>query len=188
MNKNTNQLNSDVQTVAASAKNLRISPRKLRLAADMIKGMPAEAALQQLRFSPSKGAALVYKVVQSAIANAVNNYKMVPSELYVKTAFCDGAQVLKRTFPRARGSAFLIRKRMAHVTIELAPGKKYKGALVPVKAKVSKKESAENVEDTLKTKVPRAKGVARKVTGVSSERKMGRSMASRRPDDGKGDK
>lgn len=104
----------------ARLKNARISPQKARLVADQIRGMPVEKALQLLAFSNKKGADLIKKVLDSAIANAENNDGADVDELKVSEIFVDGATPLKRIKPRAKGRADRIVKRSSHITVRVA--------------------------------------------------------------------
>jgi large subunit ribosomal protein L22 len=101
----------------ATAKYLRISPRKARQAVDLIRGKKAQEALALLKFSPKKSARLVYKVLQSAVANAENNQGLDVDKLVVSQAFVNPGPTLKRIRPRAMGRAYLIRKRSSHITV-----------------------------------------------------------------------
>ncbi|MGQ9623468.1 MAG: 50S ribosomal protein L22 [Candidatus Caldatribacteriaceae bacterium] len=101
----------------ATAKYLRISPRKARQVVNLIRGKKAQEALVLLRFIPKKAARLVYKVLQSAIANAENNWNMDVEKLIVSRAYVDHGPTWKRVHPRAFGRAYLIRKRTSHITV-----------------------------------------------------------------------
>ena len=101
----------------ATAKYIRISPRKARRVIDLIRGKKIGEARAILKFTPNKAADPIYKVLQSAIANAEHNYDMDTDALYVKTAYVDGGPSLKRLMPRAQGRADVIRKRSSHITI-----------------------------------------------------------------------
>src|SRR5690606_33133496 len=92
-----------IMQVAAKLKYARISPQKCRLVADMVRGKPVGLALNTLRFTPKKGAKLVRKVLESAIANAENNLSADVDELKVQTITVDEAPVLKRFQARAKG-------------------------------------------------------------------------------------
>lgn len=105
--------------VTASARRLRISPRKMRLVTNLIKDLRAEEAITQLTFTNKKAAGMLAKLLKSAVANAENNFSMNPDQLFVKSVTCDMGQTMKRYFPRARGSAFTIRRKLAHVDIVL---------------------------------------------------------------------
>ncbi len=104
----------------AKLKHARISPQKARLVADQIRGMPVEKALQLLTFSSKKGADIIKKVLDSAIANAENNDGADVDELKVAEIFVDGATPLKRIKTRAKGRADRIMKRSSHITIRVA--------------------------------------------------------------------
>ena len=104
------------------AKNIRVSPRKTRLIVDAIRGMMVEDALATLRFMRSPTARLVAKAVRSAAANAENNFFMSPDRLYIVEAYVDGARMLKRFRPRARGRVSPILKRGCHITIVVEEG------------------------------------------------------------------
>jgi large subunit ribosomal protein L22 len=95
----------------------RISPQKARLVADQVRGMPVEKALQLLMFSPKKGAGLVRKTLESAIANAEHNEGADIDELKVSTIFIDAGPTLKRFMPRAKGRANRMIKRTSHITV-----------------------------------------------------------------------
>ncbi|OOG22888.1 50S ribosomal protein L22 [Thioalkalivibrio denitrificans] len=95
----------------------RISPQKCRLVADQIRGMPVERALQELTFSPKKGARIVKKVLESAIANAEHNEGADVDELRVSRICVDQGPTLKRIHARAKGRANRILKRTSHITV-----------------------------------------------------------------------
>lgn len=108
--------------VVAKLKGAQISPQKARLIADQVRGKPVEAALQLLSFSPKKGAAIIKKVLNSAIANAEHNQGADVDDLKVATICVDGGMTMKRIRPRAKGRADRILKRSCHITITLADG------------------------------------------------------------------
>ncbi len=98
----------------------RISPRKARVVADMIRGKDVEEALTILRFTPKKAARIIEKLLRSAIANAEVSPDIVDVDaLYVSKIYVDQGPMLKRIRPRAMGRAYLIRKKTSHITIEL---------------------------------------------------------------------
>ena len=103
----------------ALARQIRISPQKARLVADLIRGKSVESALTTLRFMPKKGARILRKVIESALANASQNEAIDVDTLYVKTIFIDGGPMLKRIRPRAQGRASRILKRSSHITVVL---------------------------------------------------------------------
>jgi len=106
--------------VRAIAKDTGISPRKVRLLVDMVRGKKVNDALTILRFASKPAARVVAKVVKSAAANAENNFQMSPSGLKIVTIFADEARMLKRFRPRARGRANPILKRSSHITVVVA--------------------------------------------------------------------
>lgn len=101
----------------AVAKFVRISPRKVRLVVDLIRGKKVEEALAILKFTPQISREPVIKVLKSAIANAEHNMEMSPDDLYVTRVFVDQGPTLKRIMPRAMGRADRIRKRTSHITV-----------------------------------------------------------------------
>lgn len=101
----------------AVAKYVRITPRKVRIVLDLIRGKNVAEAFAILKFTPKAGAEVVEKVLRSAVANAENNFDMDVDKLFVKAAFADQGPTLKRIHPRSRGQAFKILKRTSHVTI-----------------------------------------------------------------------
>jgi large subunit ribosomal protein L22 len=106
--------------VAAKLRGAKLSAQKARLVADQVRGMPVEAALDVLAFSPKKGAALIKKVLESAIANAEHNEGADVDELRVSTVFVDEGTTMKRIKPRAKGRADRILKRSCHITVKVA--------------------------------------------------------------------
>jgi len=103
--------------VRAVAKDTGISPRKVRLLVDMVRGKKVDEALTILRFTPTPTARVIAKVVESAVANADNNFQMSPSDLKIVTVFANEGRTLKRFRPRARGRANQILKRSSHITV-----------------------------------------------------------------------
>ena len=103
----------------AHLRTLRITPRKTRLVADLIRGKGVKVAEEILRFTPKGASQPLLKLLQSAKSNAVNNHDMFEDSLYVAKVMVNGGPVLKRYLPRARGRADLLRKRTSHVTIVL---------------------------------------------------------------------
>ena len=105
----------------ATAKYVRVSPRKARLVVDQVRGKDIARAREILRFSERAISEVVEKVLNSAVANAENNHHMRSNNLVVKAAFVDEDPTLKRIRPRAKGSASRIRKRTSHITVIVAP-------------------------------------------------------------------
>lgn len=103
----------------ALARFIRISPQKARLVADTVRGKSVAAALDTLRFMPKKGARIIRRVIESAVANAAQNESIDVDSLYVKQINVDGGPMLKRIRPRAMGRATRILKRTSHITVVL---------------------------------------------------------------------
>ncbi len=103
----------------AVGKYIRISPQKARLVADVVRGMNVDQAITTLRFMPKKGAGILRKVIESAVANATQNDQADIDNLYVKSIMIDGGPSLKRIRPRAMGRATGIIKRTSHITVIL---------------------------------------------------------------------
>ena len=106
--------------VAAKLSGARLSAQKARLVADQIRGKGVEDALDILAFSTKKGAAIIKKVLESAIANAEHNEGADVDELKVSTIYVDEGLTMKRVRPRAKGRADRISKRTCHITIKVA--------------------------------------------------------------------
>jgi large subunit ribosomal protein L22 len=104
----------------AIAKYLRISPRKVRLNADLVRGKKVEEALSLLTHTPKSGARMVSKVVQSALANARQDKSIDVDTLFVKTIFVNQGPTLKRWRSKPMGRAGRIRKRTCHITVVLS--------------------------------------------------------------------
>ena len=104
--------------ISATLKYLRMSPRKVRLVVDLVRGMEVERAKLNLQFSDKGGSSPVLKLLNSAIANASNNFKKTEG-LYIKKIFVDQGPTYKRFRPRARGMVSPINKRTSHVTVIL---------------------------------------------------------------------
>ena len=103
----------------AVAKFVRVSPQKLRLIMDQVRGKKIEEALNMLSFSPHKGAYILKKLINSAVANAGQNSGTDVDSLYIKRVYADVGPTLKRWRPRALGRAARIRKRSSHLTVIL---------------------------------------------------------------------
>jgi len=117
----------------AKLKYLKISPRKVRLVLDVIRGMDAKMAKEQLKFLNKKSNIPILKLLNSAIANAKENQELEESNLYIKEVRADEGPTYKRWRARARGRADTIRKRTSHVTIILDERKPSKGRREPKK-------------------------------------------------------
>ena len=106
--------------VVAKLKGARMSAQKARLVADQVRGKSVESALEILQFSTKKGADIINKVLESAIANAEHNYGADVDELKVSTIFVDEGMTMKRIKPRAKGRSDRIFKRSCHITVKVA--------------------------------------------------------------------
>ncbi len=104
----------------ASAKYVHMSASKVRVVLDLVRGLPVKAADEILQFTDREAAAVVRKVLASAVANAIHNDEQDADELFVLACYADGGPTLKRFTPRARGRAGRIKKRTAHVTVVVA--------------------------------------------------------------------
>lgn len=122
----------------ATLRNYRQSPRKVRLVVDLIRGKRVPEALALLSFTTKRASLPVKKLLESAVANATNNFKADPADLVVSKASVDQGATMWRWMPRARGSTAPIRKRTCHVDIQLT-STAAKAAKAPAgKAKVAK--------------------------------------------------
>ena len=97
----------------------RISPRKVSIVLDLIRNKPVEYAMAILKNTPKSACEYLEKLLKSAMANAVNNYQMDASRLYVSKCFVCPGPILKRIRPMSKGRAYRIEKRSSHVTIVL---------------------------------------------------------------------
>lgn len=104
----------------AEAKYLRLSPKKVQLVVRMIRGRPVKEAEAMLRFTSSRAARAVEKVLKSAVANAENNLELERDTLKVSRAYVDEGPSTKRVQPRARGRADIVTRRSSHVTVIVA--------------------------------------------------------------------
>jgi large subunit ribosomal protein L22 len=129
--------------ITASLSNYRISPRKVRLVADMIRGKNVAQASIILSNATKKAKSPIADLLKSAVANASHNHKIDAENLFVKEIRVDQGYVLRRSQPMARGSAFPVKKRTSHVTLSLdvrePKVKKEKAEKAPKKTKETKK-------------------------------------------------
>ena len=110
--------------VTSKLRYARISPQKCRLVADVVRGQTVGNAIATLRYMPKKGAQLVRKVLESAVANAEHNHGADIDELKVSAIQIDNAPVLKRFAARAKGRGNRIVKRTSHITVHVSDGRK----------------------------------------------------------------
>ena len=111
---------AEITSAKATAKTVRVSPRKTRLVIDLIRGKRVADAIAILKFTPTKAAVEVENVLNSAIANAENNFGLEKANLVVSETFINEGPTMKRFRPRAKGSASPINKRTAHITVVVA--------------------------------------------------------------------
>jgi ribosomal protein L22 len=107
--------------VRASARYVRIAPRKARLIADQVRGLHIEKARALLQFSPRSAAEDIHKLIDSAAANAENNHDLIGDEMQITSITVDEGPTLKRYRPRAQGRATPIHKRTSHIAVALTP-------------------------------------------------------------------
>lgn len=161
--------------VKANLNHLRMSPRKIRLVIDVVRGMAVEAALDQLKFINKKATGPIAKLIISAIANAENTYSLERSNLYIKEIRSDEGVMLKRWMPRAHGRATSLRKRGCHLSLVLgeikASGQKEK-KVVKIADPVKLEKLAQDSEKKLgKTALKETKDKSKK-TPVAEKAKM----------------
>ena len=111
----------EVPVVRATAKYVRVAPRKARLIADQVRGMHIEQARALLAFSPRGAAQDIHKLIDSAAANAENNHDLVGDEMRISSITVDEGPTLRRFRPRALGRATPINKRTSHIAVALTP-------------------------------------------------------------------
>lgn len=138
--------------VKAKARFIRMSPRKIRLVVNVVRGLPVEQALTQLKFMKKHAALPVSKLLSSAIANAEHNFKLKRENLFVKIIMADGGPTLHRWIPRAQGRATPIRKRTTHISIVLGELKE-----APIKKPKKNVESDSTEKSIEKKKAPASK-------------------------------
>jgi large subunit ribosomal protein L22 len=154
----------------ASAKQVRITPRKINLIAELVRNRDVKEALDILRFTPKKGAKLLYKIVRSAVANAENNFKQDKDSLYVKEIVVGKAMTLKRSVPISKGRMHPILKRSAHVHVTIGVREDAAKPATKASSKGSKETSApETKEPVKKTRAPKTgKSASAKVKKVKA--------------------
>jgi len=124
----------------AIQRNIHVSPRKAGLVCDLIRGLPVAKALVILDNTNQKSAKIIKKILNSAIANATNNHAMVGEKLYIYQIAANQGSSIKRTLPRAKGSADMIKKRHTHLEIILSDDpQEHAKDLIAIKAKKAKK-------------------------------------------------
>ena len=151
--------------VKSYLRNIRISPRKVRVVTALIRGRNVSDAKTQLTFLVRKSALPIMKLIDSAVANATHNFKLDPKDLYISEIFVNEGKTLKRGMPRARGSSYTIRKRMSHISLTLSEKKdrnmKHTGKnIFQKKMSRTEKKSAQEEVKSKKTETRAKKPVA----------------------------
>ncbi len=111
-------MNKDTRPTA-HARYIRISPSKVRVVLDVVRGKSVNEALSMLAVTPKAASEIVYKLIQSATANAEHNSGLARADLYVAEIYADGGPILKRVQPVSKGRAYRINKRTSHITVIL---------------------------------------------------------------------
>lgn len=156
--------------VKAYARHLHIGPRKMRLVTNLVKNMNVADALAQLQHLDKKASPMLIKLINSAIANAKHNFSLDTGHLFIKSITTDSGKVMKRSFPRARGSAFAIHRRMSHVNIVLEERKTGKAAKVRLPFLQKKEEAAPaNIDQQTETNIKPQKQEQKKPQVFRSE-------------------
>lgn len=148
--------------VTAKLKYLHISPRKVRLVTNLIKGMDVAEAELRLRLLPKRAAKPLLKLLASAVASAKHDFELEEKNLYISKIVTNPGPVLKRSRARARGRASLISRRTSHVILELTQKvpstktkiKKQPEDIIPEKAEPLAEEAKKPLPETTKTKAP----------------------------------
>lgn len=158
--------------IKAKLRYLRIAPRKVRLVINLVRGLDAVTALNQLNFTYKRTAAPLLKLIKSALANAENNYHLKKENLYIKKITADEGPKLKRWHPRAFGRANPILKRSSHLELILAEKKPTKKAAAKGKGKK---------EEAIKESLAVVKSEEIKEKGRTEENKPALEKKERRP-------
>lgn len=175
--------------VTAHARGLHISPRKMRLVTNLVKKMPVEEAIVQLQFTNKKASGMLIKLLKSAVANAEHNFSLKSENLVIKSITCDMGQTQTRYFPRARGSAFVIRRKQSQVNVVLEEkisksGKVSRFANFRKKSAVAKEKPATDAgipEETTESKLEAEnKGKAQDSRKTNEQIKMNKVQQKRR--------
>lgn len=164
--------------VTASAKFIRISPRKARLVVDAVRGLSASEAERVLQVMNKKSAEPVLKLLRSAIANAQQNFQLQKENLFIAEIVVNEGMTIKRFMPRAFGRASGIRKRTSHFSIALEEKKevqKEKKGKVVVEEKKEKTETVAKKKPALKKKTTEVKAKGKKSTEKKKTDKKNRT-------------
>ncbi len=149
-----------MENLTVKLKYLRMTPRKVRLLADTLRGLPVSEAEARLLVSPRRPKEALLKLLRSAIANAKNNHKLEADQLFIRSIRVDTGPRSKRWMPRARGSAAMIQRLTCHVTLVLGigPNRPSRFTLVrtrPKKVEEKPKGKKNQSEDSKEGKTPK---------------------------------
>ena len=151
------------QVLKTQMNHLKIPSRKVRILADVIRGLPVQEAEAKLLISPRRPKDALIKLLRSAVANARNNHKLDPNKLFIKEIFVNQGPKTGHWTPRARGSAALIEKKTSHITVILGllETAKVPRFTIEIKKKVKKEE---------KEKKPKAEKMEENISAERSEK------------------
>ncbi len=143
-----------MNTQTVKLKYLQLAPRKVRLAATMLRGLSVNEAEAQLLVNPQRANLALLKLLRSAVSSAKQNGKLNPDNLFIKEIRVDGGPMLKRYMPRAMGRATPIQKKSSHVILVLAESEKSKSPRFKIvkPERISKRAKAEKTKETKKEK------------------------------------
>jgi len=113
-------MEKEKKIVSATSRYIRISPSKIDVIIQRIRGKSYKEALQTLKYLPQKAGSIVWQTLYSAVSNATNNFDLEKENLIIEEAFVNQGPILKRMRPRAQGRAFAIQKKMSHLTIRVS--------------------------------------------------------------------
>jgi large subunit ribosomal protein L22 len=167
-----------IQEVKCFARYIHMSPRKLRLVADMIRNSNVAEALEQLKYSSKNAALPISKAIKSAIASAEHNFNLKRDRLFIKSITIDPGPVYKRMVPRAQGRGFIVRKRSSHINVVLkekeSAGKKQKRSIFSLRSKTDKGADAKQAQQE-SGRVPEDK-TQKPGVGPKTEQKVKRNL------------
>ncbi|MEK7169416.1 MAG: 50S ribosomal protein L22 [Patescibacteria group bacterium] len=179
-----------MEQVKVKLNHLKIPPRKVRILADVIRGLPLQEAEAKLMMSPRRPKEALIKLLRSAAADAKNNFKLDVSELFIKEIRVDQGPKSKRWTPRSRGSASLIEKKTSHVTLILGllPNGKAPRFTIEIKKKEKKDETtkkhkhekAEDSESKSAPEKPKEKETAKAEVKASAKSGLFKKMFQRK--------
>ncbi len=180
----TGTLNGPVVRAQAKLRYSTVTPMKARRVVDLVRGLPADEALAVLRFAPQSASEPVYKVLESAVANAQHlaqqrNERLDVEDLVVSQAYVDEGPTLKRFRPRAQGRAYRIRKRTSHITIHVESWSAEAETLATKRAVPKRVKSARVVPAAPATQAPAKEAPAKKATGKKAAAEPAAEMAEK---------